>query len=100
MVYAPCVHHFIPHSSPPLTLPHIHIYTYTHIHTYTLFHHSEADFLRAIDSNLVGDTITLGVQRYIENGRTGREFGMNQGGARRAIETTLKLKLAQSGLTR
>ena len=64
------------------------------------YHISEADFLRAIESNLVGDTITLVVQRYIENGRTGiREFGSNQG-ARRAIETTLKLKLAQSGLTR
>ena len=73
-----------PHSS---FLPHIHIPT-----------HSEADFLRAIDSNLVGDTITLGVQRYIDNGRTGKEGG-NQG-ARRAIETTLKLKRAQSGVSR
>ena len=77
-----------------------HVFSHTQIYIYKSSL-SEADFLRAIDSNLVGDTITLGVQRYIENGRTGiREFGGSNQGARRAIETTLKLKLAQSGLTR
>jgi len=49
---------------------------------------SEADFLRAIDGSLVGDTITLGVLRYIEDGSRRAE------GARRAVETTLKLKLS------
>jgi hypothetical protein len=50
--------------------------------------HSEADFLRAIDGSLVGDTITLGVLRYIEDGSRRAE------GSRRAVETTLKLKLS------
>lgn len=50
---------------------------------------SEADFLRAIDGNLIGDTITLGVLRYIDDSRT-------KEGSRRAVETTLKLKLARS----
>ena len=45
--------------------------------------------MRAIDGNLVGDTITLGVLRYIDV-----DSGRRAEGARRAVETTLKLKLS------
>ena len=58
---------------------------------------SEADFLRAIDGNVVGDTITMTVMRYIEDPRATATYGngLKEGSKRHAVETKMRLKLSK-----
>lgn len=53
---------------------------------------NEADFLRAIDGNVVGDTITMSVTRYIEDVKSN---SIRDGGKRHAVETKMRLKLSK-----
>jgi S1-C subfamily serine protease len=55
---------------------------------------NEADFLRAIDGKVVGDTISMTVMRYIEDpkGATASGNGANK---RHAVETKMRLKLSK-----
>ena len=56
---------------------------------------SEADFLRAIDGNVGGDTISMTVMRYIEDPKNSSTYGtgVREGSKRHAVETKMRLKL-------
>ena len=58
---------------------------------------NEADFLRAIDGNVVGDTIGMVVMRYIEDPRASGSYGsgIKEGSKRHAVETKMRLKLSK-----
>lgn len=55
---------------------------------------SESDFMKAIDGNVVGDTINISVTRYIEGAPT-EVNGDKEARKRRAVETTMRLKLSK-----
>lgn len=58
---------------------------------------NEADFLRAIDGKVVGDTITMTIMRYIEDqkGAAASSNGVKEGNKRHAVETKMRLKLSK-----
>jgi S1-C subfamily serine protease len=58
---------------------------------------NEADFLRAIDGNVVGDTIGMVVMRYIDDPRAAGSYGngVKEGSKRHAVETKMRLKLSK-----